>query len=139
MSAELGWAGMEVCHTSSPLLYPPNILPPPLLLPVPQGEEATVEGYPPESFDAVLLDAPCSALGLRPRLVHRQSMAELRGTAAYQRKLLDTAVQLVKPGGTLVFSTCSINPGAAGRGGCIPLLEVWAGGLPAACIQQAVH
>ena len=45
------------------------------------------------------------------RLVHRQTMAELRGTAAYQRRLLDAAVQLVKPGGTLVFSTCSINPG----------------------------
>ena len=50
------------------------------------------------------------------RLVHRQTMAELRGTASYQRKLLDAAVQLVKPGGTLVFSTCTINPGV-----CAPL------------------
>ena len=32
-------------------------------------------------------------------------------TAAYQRKLLQVAVQLLKPGGHLVFSTCTINPG----------------------------
>ncbi len=37
----------------------------------PQGKEPTLEGFPPESFDCVLLDAPCSALGLRPRYLHR--------------------------------------------------------------------
>jgi methyltransferase NSUN6 len=58
-----------------------------------------------ESFDVVLLDAPCSALGLRPRLVLPQTMEELRSSALYQRRLLDQAVRLVRPGGTLVFST----------------------------------
>ena len=52
--------------------------------------------------------APCL-----PRLIHRQTMAELQQTAQYQRRILQAAVQLVKPGGALVFSTCSINPGAA--------------------------
>ena len=51
------------------------------------------------------------------RLVHRQTLRELAATAAYQRKILMAAVQLVRPGGTLVFSTCSINPGGP-VGGC---------------------
>lgn len=34
-------------------------------------------GFPPESFDAILLDGPCSGLGLRPRLVHRIPLHEL--------------------------------------------------------------
>ena len=69
-------------------------------------------GFPPESFDYVLLDAPCTGLGLRPRLLHRQTIGQLRSAAHYQRKLLDVAVALLKPGGEMVYSTCSINPGA---------------------------
>lgn len=69
------------------------------------------KGFKGESFDGVLLDAPCSALGLRPRLRHGQTIKELHNNAQYQRNLLDVAVQLVKPGGTLVYSTCTINPG----------------------------
>lgn len=45
------------------------------------------------------------------RLVHRQTLRELEQTAIYQRRILAAAVQLVRPGGALVFSTCSINPG----------------------------
>lgn len=69
-------------------------------------------GFKCGSFDGVLLDAPCTALGLRPRLRHAQTLKELTTTANYQRNLLDAAVELVKPGGTLVYSTCTINPGA---------------------------
>lgn len=68
-------------------------------------------GFPPESFDYILLDAPCTGLGLRPRLLQRQSIGQLRSAAHYQRKLLDVAVALLKPGGEMVYSTCSINPG----------------------------
>ena len=65
-----------------------------------------------ESFDRVLLDAPCSALGLRPRLLHTSiSLKQLRATARYQRALLYNAVRLLKPGGYLVYCTCTINPG----------------------------
>jgi 16S rRNA C967 or C1407 C5-methylase (RsmB/RsmF family) len=68
------------------------------------------EGFPPESFDFVLLDAPCSGLGLRPRLLISQTMPQLRAAARYGRALLDAAVQLMRPGGALVFSTCTMNP-----------------------------
>lgn len=77
-----------------------------------QGSRAAVsQGFPPESFDYVLCDAPCSALGLRPRLIAPHTLSELRSHASYQRRLLDSAVRLLRPGGFLVFSTCTINPG----------------------------
>jgi hypothetical protein len=65
----------------------------------------------PESFDAVLLDAPCSALGLRPRLLMGWSLPQLEALAGYQRALMTSAVAVLKPGGTLVYCTCTINPG----------------------------
>jgi hypothetical protein len=72
-------------------------------------------GFPAESFDHILLDAPCTALGVRPRLQSPHTLEALLQTAAYQRRLLGVAVQLLRPGGTLVYSTCSFNPG--GRAG----------------------
>ncbi|KAK2076231.1 hypothetical protein QBZ16_001163 [Prototheca wickerhamii] len=76
---------------------------------LPEGKEPVCPGFPPASFDFVLCDAPCSALGLRPRLRHEQTLQELRGTAAYQRKILAAGVAALKPGGALVFSTCTIS------------------------------
>eukprot|EP00124_Ichthyophonus_hoferi_P003755 Ihof_evm3s349 gene=Ihof_evmTU3s349 len=69
-------------------------------------------GYPIESFDKVLLDPPCSALGLRPRLkLDHFSVTELTDQhPQFQKSFLWAAVQLVKPGGTLVYSTCTLNP-----------------------------
>jgi 16S rRNA C967 or C1407 C5-methylase (RsmB/RsmF family) len=66
--------------------------------------------YDPESFDRILLDPSCSALGLRPRLRHSASPAELAGYAKLQRLLLRWAVKLLRPGGMLVYSTCTFNP-----------------------------
>jgi 16S rRNA C967 or C1407 C5-methylase (RsmB/RsmF family) len=68
-------------------------------------------GFAPESFTHVLLDAPCTALGLRPKLQQPLTLKELLETAAYQRQLLAAAVRLVQPGGFLVYSTCSVSPG----------------------------
>jgi 16S rRNA C967 or C1407 C5-methylase (RsmB/RsmF family) len=45
--------------------------------------------------------------------MQQQTLSGLLETSLYQRQLLATAVQLLKPGGCLVFSTCTINPGAA--------------------------
>ena len=66
--------------------------------------------YEPASFDRVLLDPPCSALGLRPRLVQSSSAKELATAAQYQRAFLWSAVRLLKVGGTLVYSTCTLAP-----------------------------
>ncbi|KAI8526674.1 hypothetical protein RHMOL_Rhmol12G0014000 [Rhododendron molle] len=66
------------------------------------GRVEKAEGFYPNSFDRVLLDAPCSALGLRPRLFAGEETIEgLRNHAKYQRKMFDQAVQLVRPGGVI--------------------------------------
>lgn len=65
-----------------------------------------------QTFDAVLLDAPCSGLGaLRRRAdarwrIGRTDVDEL---AALQRRLLGAAAELVRPGGRLVYSVCTIT------------------------------
>lgn len=76
------------------------------------GRVNKCEGFFPNSFDRVLLDAPCSALGLRPRLFAGEDTVDsLRRHGKYQKRLFDQAVQLVRPGGVIVYSTCTINPG----------------------------
>lgn len=73
----------------------------------------SIQGFPPESFDRILLDPPCSAWGLRPKLSLDQtrSVAQLESIAAYQRQFIAVAVQLLKPGGYLTYSTCTIHTG----------------------------
>ncbi|XP_057816532.1 uncharacterized protein LOC131029889 isoform X3 [Cryptomeria japonica] len=64
--------------------------------------------------DKVLLDAPCSGLGVlrkKPDLRWKRSLKDLEQLMLLQDKLLDAASLLVKPGGILVYSTCSIDPG----------------------------
>jgi 16S rRNA (cytosine967-C5)-methyltransferase len=64
-------------------------------------------------FDAVLLDAPCAATGTirrHPDVPWLKSESDLAGLTALQRALLDNAVNLVRPGGVLVYSTCSLEP-----------------------------
>ncbi|XP_057955404.1 rRNA (cytosine-C(5))-methyltransferase NOP2C isoform X3 [Malania oleifera] len=76
------------------------------------GRVESSKGFSPNSFDRVLLDAPCSALGLRPRLfAGEETVVSLRNHANYQKRMFDQAIQLVRPGGVLVYSTCTINPG----------------------------
>ena len=64
-------------------------------------------------FDAVLLDAPCSATGTfrrHPDVLHRIGARQITELAELQSSLLDHAVRWVKPGGSLVYATCSLEP-----------------------------
>ncbi|XP_041421530.1 NOP2/Sun RNA methyltransferase 6 L homeolog isoform X4 [Xenopus laevis] len=63
----------------------------------------------PESFDRILLDAPCSGMGQRPNMVCPFSLKELTSYQPLQRKLFSAAVELLRPGGTLVYSTCTVT------------------------------
>lgn len=65
------------------------------------------------SFDAVLLDAPCTGLGTlreHPEIRWRLKPADLARMAAVQRRMLEQASALVRPGGALVYSVCSMAP-----------------------------
>jgi 16S rRNA (cytosine967-C5)-methyltransferase len=63
-------------------------------------------------YDAVLLDAPCSATGTfrrHPDVLHRIGDSDIALLAALQRDLLIQASRWVSPGGRLVFATCSLE------------------------------
>ncbi len=67
----------------------------------------------PRDFDAVLLDAPCSATGTirrHPDLPHVRDGAAIRDIARLQGDLLDSALSHLAPGGRLVYATCSLLP-----------------------------
>jgi 16S rRNA (cytosine967-C5)-methyltransferase len=68
---------------------------------------------PSRQFDAVLLDAPCSSTGTvrrHPDLLRQKTFADIERLVPLQARLLESAAHLVKPGGVLVYSTCSLEP-----------------------------
>ncbi len=67
---------------------------------------------PPQIFDRVLVDVPCSGEGNLRRRRHPRPWQATHGAriAAAQRQLLSRALDLVKPGGTVVYSTCTFAP-----------------------------
>ncbi|MGZ4031479.1 MAG: 16S rRNA (cytosine(967)-C(5))-methyltransferase RsmB [Tumebacillaceae bacterium] len=65
------------------------------------------------TFDCVLLDAPCSGLGVirrKPDLKWNKLPGDITEITAIQRELLDTVASHVRPGGVLVYSTCTVIP-----------------------------
>ena len=72
-----------------------------------------LDWQPDQPFDAILLDAPCSASGTirrHPDLPFVKDGSEIAGLVALQTALLDRALGWLKPGGRLVFVTCSLLP-----------------------------
>lgn len=66
--------------------------------------------FPSSSFDRILLDAPCSGLGNRPQLSCNIKQAKvLQSYPHIQRSLFSQAVPLLRPGGILVYSTCTVT------------------------------
>jgi len=75
---------------------------------------ADVLDWSPETtFDAVLLDAPCSATGTfrrHPEVLYRARPEIIEQSAGLQAKLLERAADWVRPGGSLVYAVCSLEP-----------------------------
>jgi 16S rRNA (cytosine967-C5)-methyltransferase len=72
-----------------------------------------LEWRPPQPADAVLLDAPCSATGTfrrHPEVLYRARPAIIADAAALQARLIDHASAMLRPGGGLVYSVCSLEP-----------------------------
>ncbi len=68
--------------------------------------------FKPETFDQVLVDAPCSGTGTlrrNPEIRWRLSEGEIPALAVKQKKILKQAAEMPKPGGRLVYSTCSVE------------------------------
>ncbi len=66
-----------------------------------------------QRWDAVLLDAPCSATGIfrrHPDVLHRVGAKDIADRAALQADLLDAAAHATADGGTLIYAVCSLEP-----------------------------
>lgn len=82
------------------------------------GVEATIVAadaaeWQADPFDAVLVDAPCSSTGTirrHPDIARLKQALDLGPLTELQRRLLDRAIGLTKPGGTIMFCTCSLEP-----------------------------
>lgn len=65
-----------------------------------------------EKFDYILVDAPCSGLGVmarKPEIRYNRSLEDIRKLAELQREIITNAVKYLKVGGVLVYSTCTIG------------------------------
>ena len=76
------------------------------------GDASILKEKYTETADCVLVDAPCSGLGIlrrKPEIRYMKSEQDLTGLAEIQKNILNVAAKYVKKGGTLVYSTCTIS------------------------------
>ena len=67
------------------------------------------EDFHIQNVDKVLIDPPCSALGLRPKIYDKKTKTDLLNLSAYQRQFLNSAYKILKRGGVLIYSTCTMT------------------------------
>jgi 16S rRNA (cytosine967-C5)-methyltransferase len=71
------------------------------------------ERYKPETFDRILVDAPCSGLGVmrgKPDIKYNKKEEDIQRLSEIQQDILNTVAPLLKQGGLLVYSTCTVDP-----------------------------
>lgn len=69
-------------------------------------DSTKLEGY---SADKILVDPPCSALGVRPKLFDETTITDIHNFSNYQKQFLRAAIENVKPRGIIVYSTCTLT------------------------------
>lgn len=77
------------------------------------AQDLTLPLKSPEQFDKILLDAPCSGLGTlrrHPEIKWRRTPEDISQLAATQKALTKNLARLVRPGGVLVYATCTFTP-----------------------------
>jgi 16S rRNA (cytosine967-C5)-methyltransferase len=77
-------------------------------------EADALKWSPDRQYGAILLDAPCSATGTfrrHPEVLYRARPRLIAESAEAQARLLDRATRWLEPGGTFVYSVCSLEPG----------------------------
>ncbi len=75
-------------------------------------KENILDWAPPRLADAILLDAPCTATGTirrHPDILWSKTENDLKSLTAVQARMIDKALALLKPGGLLVYCTCSLQ------------------------------
>ncbi|MEM3209908.1 MAG: SAM-dependent methyltransferase, partial [Saccharolobus sp.] len=59
--------------------------------------------------DKVIIDPPCSALGIRPKLYDKKTKQDILNFHNYQKQFLNSAYKILKKGGILIYSTCTVT------------------------------
>jgi 16S rRNA (cytosine967-C5)-methyltransferase len=67
------------------------------------------EDFNLKDVDKVIIDPPCSAMGLRPKLYDKKTGEDLITFSRYQKQFLNSAFKVLKKGGTVVYSTCTVT------------------------------
>ena len=67
------------------------------------------DDMPSLEADKVLIDPPCSALGLRPKIYDFSKLDRIKSLSSYQMQFISAASRIVKPGGTIVYSVCTFS------------------------------
>jgi predicted RNA-binding protein (TIGR00451 family) len=68
------------------------------------------EDYRDLQADRVMIDPPCSALGLRPKIYDFTTLDRINSLADYQKQFIKAASKITKPGGVIVYSVCTFTP-----------------------------
>jgi 16S rRNA (cytosine967-C5)-methyltransferase len=77
------------------------------------ADDFTSEIITTQRFDKILLDAPCSGLGVlskKPDIRWKREVEDIINLSKIQRRLLGNAAKYLKPNGVIVYSTCTIEP-----------------------------
>lgn len=77
-----------------------------------QLDAAVLEGFQPQSFDRVLCDVPCSGYGVlanKSDIKYHMDSSDMDTLIPLQKSILSRCSEMVKPGGILVYSTCTLN------------------------------
>ncbi|MGA1837067.1 transcription antitermination factor NusB [Herbiconiux sp. 11R-BC] len=106
-----------------------------------ERDGTTIGADEPESFDRILVDAPCTGLGAlrrRPEARWRKTPSDVADLVILQQQLIDSAVRALKPGGVLAYVTCSPHVGET-RGQVQGALRRWGDQLEQLDAQEVLR
>lgn len=106
LSRDISWEKLELIEENKVRCHADNMQ-------IEQWDACVPDEERKETADYVLADVPCSGLGIlsrKPDIKYQLTQERLNELVSLQREILVNAAKLVKPGGVLVYSTCTINP-----------------------------
>lgn len=106
LSRDISWDKLDLIEENKERCHADNMQ-------IEQWDACVLDEARKETADFVLADVPCSGLGIlsrKPDIKYQLTKERLEQLVALQRTIFLNAAQLVKPGGVLVYSTCTINP-----------------------------
>lgn len=79
------------------------------VIPIHMDSRLLGKKYPYLEADRIIVDPPCTAIGVRPKLYDKTTEKQIISASTYQRQFLKVAAKILKLGGTMVYSTCTLT------------------------------